>query len=215
MTSQKIASIYGVIKRPNNTFREIFEDGNYYFKPSVIILILSSFFTVSFTILSGSISDIPTNELGYFLDAEIQIIDSVVNILGGFLIVVLIFYVGRMFRGSKNFRGVFSVASYSLIPILIGGILVSIFLYYPPLLEYISGIDSGDSRFLTLFWVMYFVILFPCSIWTLILTVKAIKIANNFGTAKAFGIVVLALIISNVIWLSFFELNPINHPYFG
>ena len=215
VTSQKIASIFGVIKRPNNTFREIFDNVGYYFKASIIILVLSSFFNVGITFPSESISKLPTNELGYVLDAEIQIIDLAVNILGGFLIVVLIFYVGKKFGGSKNFRGVFSVLSYSLIPVLIGGILVSIFLYYPPLLEAVSGIDSEDSGFSTLFWVLYFGIFLPFAIWSLILSVKAIKIANNFGTGKALGILVLASVISYFIWIPFFYLNVLNHPYFG
>ena len=215
MASQKIASIFSVIKRPNNTFKEIYQNVDYYFKASVIILVLSSFFTITFTTPSESISEFPTNELGYILDAEIQIIDSVVKVLAGFLIVFLTFYVGKKFGGSKNFRGVFSVVSYSLIPILIGGILVSIFIYYPPLLAYISGIDLDDSGFGMFFWVLYIGIFLPFTAWSLILSVKAVKIANNFGTGKAFGIIVLATLINYFIWFPFFQLNIISHPYFG
>ena len=97
---------------------------------------------------------------------------------------------------------------------LIGGILVSIFLYYPPLLEYVSGIDSKDPGFLMLYWVLYFGIFLPFSLWSLILSIKAIKIANNFGTGKTLGIIILTAIISAVIWGSFFQFNPIDHPYF-
>ena len=212
MTSQKISYVFKVIKNPNNTFREIYQNADNYFKTSIIILVLSSFFTVTFTF--NGISEFSTNELGYILDAEIQIINHTVNILSGFLFVVLVFFVGKKFGGSKNFRGLFSVLSYSVIPILIGGIIVSIFLYYPPLLESVSGIDSEDPIFPMLFWVLYLGIFFPFSIWSLILSIKAIKIANNFGTWKTIGIIILAMIIMSLIWVPFFHLNLIDHPYF-
>ena len=199
MKNFQLSSAIRVITRPNNTFREIFEDVDNYFKASIIIFILSSIFYISFTVPSESISKLPTNEIGYILDAEIQVIGTVLSISGGFLSIVLIFYVGKLFGGSKNFRGVFSVLSYSLIPMLIGGILVSIFLYYPPLLEYVSGIDSKDPGFRMLYWVLYFGIFFPFVIWSFILSIKAIKIANNFGTGKTLGIIILTVIISAVI----------------
>ena len=215
MTNKKITSILGVIKNPNNTIKEISENENYYFVPSIAILVISSIFFINISSPSEEISSLPTNEIGYILDAEIQIIDGIVKVLGGFLNTVIIFYLGKKLGGSKNFRRVFSVVSYSLIPVLIGGILVSIFLYYPPLLEYISGIDSTDSEFGTLFWILYYGLFLPCGIWSLILLIKALKIANNFGTKKAFGTFVLAAIIDYFIWFSIFELNIIDHPYFG
>lgn len=204
-----------MIKKPNNTFREIYGNENHYFKASIVILVLSSFFFVSFASPSVEIFELPTNELGYILDTEIQIIDSIVKVLGGFLFTVIIFYLGKKLNGSKNFRGVFSVVSYSMIPVLIGGILVSVFLYYPPFLEYISGIDSADLEFGMLFWKLYLGLFLPFGIWSTILLIKAIKIANNFGTKKAFGTFVLAEIINYFVWFPFFELNIIDHPYFG
>jgi len=76
VTSQKIDSILNVIKRPNNTFKEIYQNVDDYFKLSIIIFILSSFFTITLPITSQTSSELPTNELGYILDVEMQILDS-------------------------------------------------------------------------------------------------------------------------------------------
>ncbi len=40
-------------------------------------------------------------------------------------------------------------------------------------------------------------------IWGLVLLVKAVKTVNGFGTAKAFGIIVLGSVVSIVIFAPF------------
>ena len=215
VTSRKSTSIFNVIRKPNDTFRQIYDNVDDHFRSAIAILIISSFFAVSFTFPSETLAHLPTNELGYVLDVEIEIIDFIVIILSEILLIVLIFYVGKKFGGSKNFRGVFSVLSYALIPALIGGFIVSILLFYPPLLEFVSGIDTENDVFPMLFWILYLGIFAPSTIWSLILSIKAIKIANGFGTRKSIGIIILSSIISYAVLIPFFEWNIINHPYFG
>jgi len=93
MKNFQLSSVIKVITMPNNTFREIFEDVDNYFKASIIILVLSSFFTITLPVTLETSSELTTNELGYILDAEIQILDSIVSIVGGFLTIVIILYI--------------------------------------------------------------------------------------------------------------------------
>ena len=40
-------------------------------------------------------------------------------------------------------------------------------------------------------------------VWIFVVSVKAVKIVNGFGTAKAFGLIILVMIISSVITAPF------------
>ena len=200
MANPKIATILRTLSSPNNAFREIYENGNYYFKHSVFILLIASFFILTLTNLRSSEEGlIPTNEIGYILDPKLQALDFGYNILLNFLYVVIIFYVCKKLRGGSYFKKMFSVVSCSFIPSIIGGAIAHIFLFFPSLViaEGVSSKSAGSVYLL----LIYFGIFLPFSVWSLILSIKAIKIANNFGTAKAFGILILANIITILVLL--------------
>ena len=69
-------------------------------------------------------------------------------------------------------------------------------------------IDETDSEFQYFGMVSYFGVLVPLAIWSLIISIKALKIANGFGTGKAFGILLLATVISYVVWIPLNWLQP-------
>ena len=78
------------------------------------------------------------NEMGYVLDARHQAESFGKSVLWNLLSIVLIFYIGMSLGGSNNFRKVFSVMAFALVPVIIGGVILHIFATYPPLLEGIT-----------------------------------------------------------------------------
>ena len=62
--------------------------------------------------------------------------------------------------------------------------------------------NETDNTFQYAGMVSYFGVMVPLSIWSLIISIKALNIANGFGTGKAFGIILLATIISDMSWIS-------------
>ena len=193
----RIMSVISVMTRPNQTFREITNHNQSYFVFAIAIFALASFFFVGY-ITEESVSSLPVNEGGFVLDVRYQIQSFGESVLWNILSVVLIFYLGVKFGGNNNFKKVFSVITFALIPILIGGVIMHVFALYPPLVESISGIDKESPEFAGLFWPLYFAYL-PFVLWSVILSIKAIKIVNGFRTAKAFGILIMSTVIVFVI----------------
>ena len=197
---ERIKSVISVMTRPNQVFREITNHDQSYFIFGIVIFALASFFFVGF-IDEESVASLPVNEGGFVLDAWYQIQSFGESVLWNVLSVALIFYLGAKFGGNNNFKKVFSVITFALIPMLIGGMIMHVFALYPQLMETISGIDKESPEFAGLFWPLYFTYM-PFVLWSVILSVKAIKIVDGFGTAKAFGLLVLSAVIVYVVALT-------------
>lgn len=193
----RIRLVISVMTRPNQTFREITNHDQSYFVFAIAIFALSSFFFVGY-ISEESIVSLPVTEGGFVLDARYQIQSFGEFVLWNILFIALVFYLGIKFGGNNNFKKVFSVITFAMIPMLIGGVIMHVFALYSPFVEGISGIDKESSDFAGLFWYLYFIYI-PFVIWTIILTIKAIKIVDGFGTAKAFGILILSAVIESVV----------------
>ena len=189
----RVRSVVLVMTRPNQIFREIMEFDQSYFVFAIAIFALLYFFFVGYSI-EESASSLSVNEAGFVWDARYQIQSFGESVLWNILSIVLIFYLGVKFGGSNSFRKVFSVITFAMIPVLIGGITLHVFTMYPPLIEAISGIDKESPEFAGMFWPLYFVYM-PFTLWLFILSIKAIKTVDNFGTAKAFGILVISAVV--------------------
>ena len=189
----RIKSVISVMTRPNQTFREITSYNENYFVFAIAIFALTSFFFVGYT-TEEAVGSLPVNEGGFVLDATYQIESFMEAILWNMFSIALIFYLGIKFEGNNNFKKVFSAITFALIPMLIGGVIMHVFALYPPLVENISGIDKESPEFPGLFWPLYFAYL-PFVLWSVILSIKAIKVVNGFGTAKAFGVLIISTII--------------------
>ena len=193
----RIKSVISVMTRPNQTFSEIANHDQSYFVFAIAILALSSFFFVGF-ISEESVASLPVNEGGFVLDAGYQIQSFGESVLWNIASIALIFYLGIKFGGNNNFKKVFSVITFALIPMLIGGVIMHAFALYPPLVEGISGIDKESPEFAGLFWPLYFTYM-PFVLWSVILSIKAIKVVNGFRTPKAFGILIMSTVIVFVV----------------
>ena len=188
-----------VLIKPNHTFQQITYHPSKYVVASIIILTLSSFFFISYT--EDELDPALTvNELGFVWDFQHQVTYFGFSVMLNMATIVTIFYIGKKLGGNHNFSSVFSVLLYATMPVLIGGILVHVFVFYPPLLEGITGIDTESVEFPGLIWPLYIIFLM-FGIWSFVLSIKALKVVNDFGTAKSFGLIILAtIIISFVDW---------------
>ena len=191
----RIKSIMLVLKQPNQVFDDILENRQDYLLFAIAIFAISSFFFVSYTD-EEPLSSVSINELGFVWDAIFQIENFIESVLWNLLSIALIFYLGNKLGGSSSnsFKTVFSVLAYAMIPILIGGIGLHVFLMNPILLEGISGIEKETLEFATFFWPLYFVFI-PFALWSFVLSIMAIKRIYKFGTAKSFGIFIVSGVI--------------------
>ena len=189
----RINAIISILTRPNQAFRDITENPINYFATAIAILAVTSFFFISYTVGEPDPS-LTINEIGYVWDVMHQSESFGKSVLWNLVSIVLIFYLAKRFGGSNDFKKVFSVLAFAMVPVLIGGIILHVFFMYPPLLESITGIDKEDPEFAGLFWPLYYTFM-PFTLWSLVLSIKAIKIVNAFGTAKAFGILIASVIV--------------------
>ena len=183
-----------LLKKPNVAFEKISQNPQY-FKLAVVIfsisIFISSFQQIS-TLIFYSSQDADAINITY------RIIDFGGTILSHILMIVIIFYVGKIVKGNTNFKQVFSVLSFCLIPIMFGvGIIASgnLFLTY-------SMVESTDDLspsyaldFIVSPIVLLQIVLLPCGIWSLILYIKAIKITDNFSTLQAVILVIFTIIL--------------------
>ena len=94
-----------------------------------------------------------------------------------------LYIIGKALGGNKSWRKVFTVIFYAEvvgIPMVAASVLLSLL---PLSLQ-------GAA----------FVMMIAVLIWAIIIGVKAVKVLNGFGTAKAFGILILSGLIQ-LIWL--------------
>ena len=187
----QIDAIFSVLIRPNKTFKKITEKQDY-FVTAVMVLVISSFFFISYS-LDEQDAPLPTNELGYVLDAGKQSESFVRTLLLNILSIVIVFFIGKKLGGNNDFRKIFSVMAFAMVPVMVGGITLHVFLYNPLLLASMTGLDPDSIEFAGLFWPLYFAFI-PFVFWTFVLSIKAIKVADNFGTAKAFGVFIASAV---------------------
>jgi len=75
---------------------------------------------------------------------------------------------------------------------VIGGIIT--FVVFFVLSSLVSdAVNDMNFQFQHFGFVFYFVVFGPFTIWSLILSIKALKIANSFGAGKALGLFYLQL----------------------
>ncbi len=190
------------MKSPDKTIREIYDNEGNYLVSSVIILVLASIFSTG--IASGPLDEgiAAASQFGMWMsdDPVDWVTDSIFVILDSVVLIAIIFLIGKMFGGIGNFKKIFVVISHAVLPVAIGGIIISA-IFFSLLSTIPYTIDGEDSLFQYLGIVSYLGVMVPLSIWSLIISIKALKIANGFGTGKAFGIILLASLISFIIWI--------------
>ncbi len=207
--------ILRVITSPNSAFAEIRDNEEKYFVQSIGILIAVSFLTILVIVpfLVIPFDDVYLEEFDNFLFGidNVDIVLSVISsIITGFVSAALSYFIGKKIGGNKNWKKVFSVVLhtnvivfpmmliFSLLVFLMLGSLVS--LDIPSLVDE----DLSEQEALTAVGPMLgyvgliVVTAIVFVIWIIVVSVKALKVVNDFETGKAFGLLILVMILSSI-----------------
>ena len=200
-----------VIAAPNSAFAQIRDSVEGFFAQSVGIFVLSSILSaLLFLPFAATPIDYPA-DAGIPTSWPNAALFVGANMLTGLVSVLLIYFIGRMLGGSRNWRKVFSVVFHTYVlvfPMIATLAALALLMPGPPLWDLLAAMDeplppeSGADALIaeSLFYYIALVILVAVAFaaWILVVSVKAVKTVNGFGTAKAFGVVVLATVVSAI-----------------
>ena len=208
--------ILRVITAPNSAFTQIRDNEEKYFAQSIGLLVFTSILEALMLI---PFIMIPLDE-AYFegvddanfpTDNTDVILFVGINILSGFISAVLFYFIGKKIGGNTNWKKVFSVIFHTHVPLIPMSVILSILLFL--MMDSIASIDSSlfieidedEEQILSLVgpilgYVGLFVIVAIAFVaWIFVVSVKAVKTVNGFGTAKALGLIILVMIISSIV----------------
>ena len=200
-----------VFTAPNSAFTQICNVEEKYFAQSIVILITSSFFgilaIIPFLIIPFDDSYFEEFEGFLFGVNETDMVFSVISsIVSTVVLAGVVYFVGKKLGGNQNWKEVFSVIFHVnalVFPmIVIFSILIFLMLDSLNFLDMASLTDPelDEQQALTAVGPMlgYGGLLVAVAIafvvWIVIVSVKAIKVVDGFGTAKAFGLLILSMI---------------------
>ncbi len=208
--------ILRIITAPNSAFEQIRDDETRYFQQSVVIFVLSSILSVlillPFVMIPlddmyyeqmGS-TDIPSDQLD-------PVLFIAISLLSVFISTALLYYIGKKLGGNTNWKKVFSVFFHANIPTIPMSVVLSILIFLMldsmASMEPSTLMESGinEEHVLTMMMPvliyagLFVIVAVAFVVWVFVVSVKAVKTVNGFGTAKAFGLIVLVMIISSVV----------------
>ena len=173
-----LAMMLRVVITPNSAFAEIRDNADRYFPWSLGIIV---FLSILFAVIEPAA-----------LSSEYQLIIAAgmatgiaVSILGSFVSTAVIYLLGRLFGGNKNWKQVFSAIFYAQIIAIPAYVVIAL----------------GELTFSTTYGLPWeLVLVLALIVWAVIVVIKAVKVVNGFGTAKAFGLIVLAAVITLIMY---------------
>ena len=220
MSSFDLGLILRVITSPNSAFSQIRDNHEKYFVQSIGLLIFSSVLGILIVLpfVTMPLDDAyfenidNTGNMNSIPSGETDVIWSVgLSILNGFISAVLFYFIGKKLGGDANWKKVFSVIFHTnavAIPMII---ILSILIFFMwdslTLIEptYIFEPDvNNEEIWSTLVPLLGYVALLAIVgigffVWLIVILVKAVKIVHGFETGKAFGLVVLVMIITTIV----------------
>ena len=183
-----------LLQKPNVAFEKISQNPQY-FRLAVAIfftsIFISSFQQIS-TLIFHSSQDADALNIAY------KITGFGGTVLSHILMIAVIFYVGKIVKGNANFKQVFSVLSFCLIPIMFGVAIITsgnLFLTYSMTESTDDFSPSYALDFIVSPIVLLQMVLLPFGIWSLILCIKAIKIVDDFSTLQAVILIIFTMIL--------------------
>ena len=212
--------ILRVITAPNSAFTQIRDNEEKYFSSSIGIFLIAS--VIGLLVILPFVM-MPLNDAYYesFEENDIDVdiptggIDIAlfigISIMTGIISNVLFYFIGKKLGGNTNWKKVFSVMFYAYVPAIPMTIVLSglMFLLWGSLVaidpSYLMSPDADEQKILSLVMpVLGYVGLLALVaivffVWIFVVSIKGLKILNGFSTAKAFGLVILVVILSSLI----------------
>jgi len=219
LSSLHLNIILLVITSPNSAFAEIRDNENKYFRQSIAIFVIVTLVRIlgylpfllnpiNVDYEESYLTEFDNFEL--FVDPDETALSMVFGAISGIIFIIVFFYIGKILGGNTDYRKVFSVMFYSLIPSIPFIAIVSVVLFFMvsslaeiPLEEATMFEDDKVIMQLLVPFLTYIGILVVTVLaflpWWIIVTIKAAKTVNGFGAGKAIGVLLLALIVSTVV----------------
>ena len=156
--------------------------------------------------LDESIASVKQFGVGVSYDPVYWITSTILGLVGNIVLIAIIFMISKKLGGFGSFKKIFVGISHATLPVVIGGIIITAVFF--TLSSTLTPEDIGDaeSEFQYFGTVSYLGVVVPLSIWSLIIAMRALKIVNGFGAGKALGIILLASIVSFVVWIPLYWL---------
>lgn len=220
MSSFDLGLILRVIASPNSAFSQIRDNHEKYFVQSIGLLIFSSVLGILIVLpfVTMPLDDAyfesidNTGNMNSLPSGETDVIWSVgLSILNGFISAVLFYFIGKKLGGDANWKKVFSVIFHTNVVAIPMIIVISILIFFMwdslTLIEptFIFEPDvNNEEIWSTLVPLLGYVALLAIVgigffVWLIVILVKAVKIVHGFETGKAFGLVVLVMIITTIV----------------
>ena len=212
--------ILRVITAPNSAFAQVRDNEEKYFAQSIGLLVFTS---ILGALLLVPFIMIPLDDLYFegvdddnFPTTNTDVILFVgINTLNGLFSAVLFYFIGKKIGGNTNWKKVFSVIFHTHVPLIPMSVILSILLFL--MMDSIASIDSSllieldedEEQILFLIGPMlgyvglFVTVTIAFVVWIFVVSVKAVKTVNGFGTAKAFGLIILVMIISSIVTAPF------------
>ena len=209
MYRQRFYTILGILKSPGQALQEICSKEDRYLVSSVIILILGSLFAVDMASgpLDESIASVKQFGVGVSYDPVYWITSTIFGLVENIVLIAIIFMISKKLGGFGSFKKIFVGISHATLPVVIGGIIITaVFFTLSSTMTTPEAIGDAESEFQYFGMVSYLGVVVPLSIWSLIIAMRALKIVNGFGAGKALGIILLASIVSFVVWIPLYWL---------
>ena len=212
--------IFRVITAPNFAFAQIRDNDERYFMSSIVIFLFAS--VIGLLVMAPFVM-MPLDDAYYetFDENEIDVgiptdwTDAIlfvgISIASGIISNVLFYFIGKKLGGNASWKKVFSVLFYAYVPVIpmMAAMSVLAFLMWGSLTgmdpSYLMASDADDDEILSMigpilgYAGLMIAVAIGFVIWIFVVSVKAVKTVNGFGTAKAFGLIVLVMIISSII----------------
>lgn len=220
MYSFDLGLILRVIISPNSAFSQIRDNQEKYFAQSIGLLISSSILGIlivlPFVMMplddayfeyiddTGNMNSIPSGETDVIWFVGL-------SILNGFISTALFYFIGKKLGGEANWKKVFSVVFHTNAIAIPMTIILSILIFFmwgsltsiEP--TYLLEPDVNDEEIWSSlvpflgYIALVAIVGIGFFVWLFVILVKAVKIVHGFETGKAFGLVVLVMIITTIV----------------
>ena len=209
-----------VITAPNSAFAQIRDNEERYFASSIVVFLIAS--VIGLLVIAPFVM-MPLDDAYYEtfeendIDVDIPasgsdiILFVGISIITGIISNVLFYFIGKKLGGNTNWKKVFSVMFYAYVPVIPMMIVISglVFLMWGSLVaidpSYLMAPDANDDEILSLIMPvlgyagLLVLVAIVFVVWIFIVSIKGLKIVSGFSTAKAFGLVILVMIISSLV----------------
>lgn len=184
-----------VIISPNAAFARIKDGNGMYFEQAVVIFLIGAILGAVITSSHIFIGQLELSSQASLWWQMISILTS------GVTLPVIIHIAGKIFGGNRcwklTFDAIFHIhVLYILLAAVLFGLVGTFWSYYS--IPFDLSAPSIAPDFFSSISFLYNVVPISFGVWFLFVTTKAVKTINAFGTAKAFGIALVAIIASLV-----------------